>query len=446
MRDDRSITLGPSAHVVVVGAGIVGLSTATFLARRGVAATVVDRVGVAAGASWGNAGFLTPALATPLPQPSILRAGARALISPRSPLYVPLRFDPHLWRFLLGFTRNCTTARWRRGLARTIPLLRDSLAAFDDLVDGGPAAGDAGGGTRPAGARGSATSTPRDGWQLRSEPVLAACRSEEARDRVAHELDQIRRAGIDIDFELLDQTGFADVAPHVGAAVTGGVRLLGQHTIDPPRFMQALAAAADDAGVDVRAPAEVTDLTETAGGVRVTLADGSQLPGDAVVVATGAELGRLGRPFGVRRLVQAGRGYSFSVEAAVPVSAPTYFPSDKIVATPLADGRVRIAGMMEFRRHGAPIDPRRIAAIADAARRVLPAFDVEHRTDEWVGSRPVTTDGIPLIGPTRSPRVIAAGGHGMWGVVLGPRTGQLLARLLVEGTLPAELAPFDPLR
>lgn len=427
---DRLRTIGPSAHVVVIGAGVVGLSTATFLARAGVEVTVVDRVGVAAGASWGNAGFLTPALATPLPQPSILRAGVRALISPRSPLYVPLRFDPHLWRFLLGFTRQCTTARWRRALSHTIPMLRDSLAAFDDLT-GVPSDGHA---------------DESDGWRLRDQSILAACRTEVARDHVADELEAMRRAGIDVEFEVLDRAEFADVAPFVGEAITGGVRLLDQRTIDPPRFMRALGAAAVDAGVEVRAPADVTEVVDLDDAAQVTLADGSSLRGDVVVIATGAELGRLARRFGVRKTVQAGRGYSFSIDAAVPVSAPTYFPSDKIVATPLADGRVRIAGMMEFRRHGAPIDPRRIAAIADAARRVLPDFDLDTRTDEWVGSRPVTTDGIPLIGPTRSSRVIAAGGHGMWGVVLGPRTGQLVTQMLLEGALPVELAPLDPLR
>ncbi|MDD9205289.1 FAD-dependent oxidoreductase, partial [Georgenia sp. 10Sc9-8] len=92
------------------------------------------------------------------------------------------------------------------------------------------------------------------------------------------------------------------------------------------------------------------------------------------------------------------------------------------------------------------LDPRRVAAMVKAARPLLPVADLDDRRDEWVGSRPVTPDGVPLIGPTRSPRVVAAGGHGMWGVTLGPLTGQLVSELVTTGRLPSELAPFDPLR
>jgi D-amino-acid dehydrogenase len=102
--------------------------------------------------------------------------------------------------------------------------------------------------------------------------------------------------------------------------------------------------------------------------------------------------------------------------------------------------------MMEFRRPEAPLDPRRIRAIVEAARPLLRGADLDGRTEEWVGSRPCTPDGLPLNGATASPRVFAAGGHGMWGITLGPLTGKLLAEQMVTGRRPAELAPFDPLR
>src|SRR5699024_11389860 len=103
---------GPN-HVDVVGAGIVGLSTAWFLQERGVHVTVVDRTGVAAGSSWGNAGYLTPALTLPLAEPAVLSYGFKALFSPSSPVYVPFTTNPRLIRFLLDFARHCTPAQWR---------------------------------------------------------------------------------------------------------------------------------------------------------------------------------------------------------------------------------------------------------------------------------------------------------------------------------------------
>jgi glycine/D-amino acid oxidase-like deaminating enzyme len=124
---------------------------------------------------------------------------------------------------------------------------------------------------------------------------------------------------------------------------------------------------------------------------------------------------------------------------------PLYFPTQRVALTPLGS-RLRVAGMMEFRRPGEPIDPRRITAIVDAVRPFLTGVDLDERRNEWVGSRPCTPDGLPLLGVTGSPRVFVAGGHGMWGIALGPLTGQLMAHTVLKGEAPPELAPFDPLR
>lgn len=102
--------------------------------------------------------------------------------------------------------------------------------------------------------------------------------------------------------------------------------------------------------------------------------------------------------------------------------------------------------MMEFRKPEAALDKRRITAIAEAARPFLRGIDFDCREEEWVGSRPCTVDGLPLIGATRSPRVFVAGGHGMWGITLGPATGRLLAESITTGKKVPPLAPFDPLR
>ena len=102
--------------------------------------------------------------------------------------------------------------------------------------------------------------------------------------------------------------------------------------------------------------------------------------------------------------------------------------------------------MMELRRPDAALDRRRIRAIVESVRPLLRGVDLDARAEEWVGSRPVTVDGLPLIGATSSPRVFVAGGHGMWGITLGPATGRLLAEQVVTGRMPEVLRPFDPLR
>src|SRR3954453_23337038 len=121
---------GTPQHVAVIGAGMVGLSTAWFLQEAGVQVTVYDRDRVAAGASWGNAGWLTPALTAPLPEPAVLRYGLRAVLSPRSPVYLPLRADPTLARFLTGFVRHSTARAHRRGMAASVLMNERALEAF----------------------------------------------------------------------------------------------------------------------------------------------------------------------------------------------------------------------------------------------------------------------------------------------------------------------------
>ena len=413
-------------RVAVVGAGMVGLSTAWFLQQRGVHVTVYDRRHVAAGSSWGNAGWLTPALTAPLPEPAVLRYGVRAVLSPSSPVYVPLRPDPRLLRFLAGFTRHSTARRWGLGTRAYAPLNRRALAAFDELAAAGTEA-----------------------RTVAADPFLACFRTAEERAVLVEELHHLQAAGQDVKYDVLTGGEARAAEPALSPAVGSAVRLHDQRYLNPPEFTAAIAAAVHDRGGEVVEDVGVRDVRDLADGVLVELSTGEERPFDAVVLATGAWLGDLARRWGVRRIVQAGRGYSFSVAGDHLPASPVYFPTQRIACTPLSTPsgpRLRVAGMMEFRSPDAALDPRRIDAMVDATRPLLSGVDLDHRHDEWVGSRPCTTDGLPLIGATRSPRVFAAGGHGMWGIALGPLTGQLLAERIVTGVTPAELVPFDPLR
>jgi len=407
-------------HVVVVGAGMVGLSTAWFLQREGVQVTVLDREGVAAGSSWGNAGWLAPALTLPLPEPSILTAGVRAALKPASPVYVPLTLDPRLLRFLVGFARHCTPARWGRAMSVFSLANREALDAFADLHDVAEP-------TRPA------------------DPFLTAFASEPDRDVLLGEFAQVAEHGGTVDAELLTGDEVRALEPALADGVTCGVLLRGQRFVNPGRFVHALADAVRRRGGDIVVGAAVEDVVDRGWGVEVQVAGDEPMAADAAVIANGTWIGSLAWRHGVRAVVQAGRGYSFTVQPEQMPRNPVYFPTQRVACTPLGDG-FRVAGMMEFRRADAPLDPRRIHAIVDAVAPMLRGVDWEARTDEWVGSRPCTADGLPIVGRTRSPRVHVAGGHGMWGMALGPLTGRLLAAQIVRDETPALLRHLNPLR
>ncbi len=406
-------------RVVVIGAGMIGLATAWHLQERGVEVTVVDRSGVAAGSSWGNAGWLTPSLTLPLGEPSMLMAGPWQLVKPSSPLYVPL--DPRLVPFLTGFAWHSLPKQWKKSIgifAKVNPLAMD---AFHELAAGG-------------------VSEP----VTQAKPFLAGFRSDKDRAGLLREFEVVKASGGEVDYDLATGAQLREIEPTLSDAVTAGVLLHGQWFIDPPKYAESLADVVRARGGEIVTGFEVTDIVDTGSGVTVTAASGEKIDTDAVVIATGAWLGRLARKFGVKAIVQAGRGYSFSVKPEVMPTHPIYFPTQRLACTPLGD-RLRVGGMMEFKGVDAAADPRRIRLLVDTARPVFQGIDWDDRQDEWVGGRPVTTDGHALIGPTRSPRVFVGGGHGMWGIALGPLTGRILASSVVGEPDPL-LEHFNPLR
>jgi D-amino-acid dehydrogenase len=411
---------GGPRSVVVVGAGIVGLSTAWFLQERGVEVTVIDRTGVAAGASWGNAGWLAPGLAIPLNEPSVLRYGLRSLLNPAAPLHIPLSADPGLLAFLARFAAHCRWPSWRRAVRANLPLNDESLEAFDVLTANGVDA------------------------PTVDAAIIAAFQIPRQAQGLLRELRRMAEAGQPVDYVELDADQVRTHVPLVSRAVTAGVRVEGQRYVDPGGFVQALGKSVAARGATFLTT-EVIDVRTHRAGVTVRADFGDVVSADAVVMATGAWLSRLARRWGVRVPVRAGRGYSFTVPVDRPVSAPVYLPEVRVACTPY-QGALRVAGTMEFRDPDALGVPARVDAIIASARPLLAGVRWEERTDVWVGPRPVTPDGRPVIGAVRAPNVYVAGGHGMWGLAHGPVTGRLLAEQITTGKQPAALREFDPLR
>jgi D-amino-acid dehydrogenase len=406
---------------VVVGAGVVGLSTAWFLQDRGLQVTVIDRDEVGSGASWGNAGWLSPGLALPLTSPHALAEGLRGLVDPRAPLSVAARPDPRLWSFLLRFAAHCTTRHWRRALEACLPLLVESLPAYDTLSGEGVDVG------------------------ASESPIVAGFEDAREAKGLLRELALVQGIGVPMSFEELERTELQALRPQLSDRVVAGVRVDGQRYLDPARFLDQLAQAVVRRGATIRHRFRVSAVTTDGDRVSVAADSGPPVTADVAVIATGAHLSDLAGARGVRTPVRAGRGYSFTVPTDMPVAGPIYLPGARVACTPYR-GRLRVAGTMEFRSPDRPADVARADAVVASVRDLLVGVRWDERSRPWVGARPVTTDALPLVGATRQPGVYVAGGHGMWGVTLGPVTGRLLAEQITTGKQPPELLPFDPLR
>ncbi|MFF6995805.1 NAD(P)/FAD-dependent oxidoreductase [Streptomyces sp. NPDC008313] len=414
---NHRIPSGRPERVAVIGAGMVGLSTAWFLQNFGVETSVYDQGDVGSGSSWGNAGWLTPSIATPLPDPAVLKFGMRAVLDPSSPVYVPASANPRILQFLVQFARNCTQARWERAMSALVPLNEGALRAFEEME------------------------APESGVRTEAAaPLLVAYQDKNVRDALIKEFRHIAKSGQQVRYDLLSGEEARSMEPALSREVVAAIRIDGQRFLNPASFVKALAEVVERRGADIRTKSRVRAVEH---GGRGAWIDGERF--DAVVIATGARLRELARPLGVKRLVQAGRGYSFTVAVDHVPKGPVYFPAERVACSPV-DGRLRLAGMMEFRAVDAPLDRRRIDAVKNAAAPLLSGANLEDRQDEWVGSRPCTADGLPLVGRTRSPHIFVAGGHGMWGITLGPVTGKLIAEQIVSGRTPAALRAVDPLR
>lgn len=403
----------------VIGAGVAGLHTAWALTRHGAHVTVFDSADVASGASSGNAGWITPSLAYPLTSPSMLRQGIRSAIRPGSAIKVP---HPHSWQtinFLAQFTRNSTKRRWQHGVGALEGLNRHSLEAYSELAH-------------------------EIGFPVHKGSYIAGFTAEHEYVEFMESLEYSLPRGSSITISELDADAVRKREP-LSAGIGYVAEVSGEAFINPSAMCDSLAARLENTGVTITRNARIIDVHSGGRRVELTTERGDKHSFDAVVVANGAWLGGWRRRLGIRTAVQGGRGYSFIVRTPQPIERAIYFPIERIVCTPIM-GRLRISAVMDIEHPDAPFNPKRIDTIIRAAQTLMPEIDYSDREGEWVGSRPCTSDGLPLIGASALPNVYVHGGHAMWGMTQAPVSANYLADHVMSGTVDPVMAPFDPLR
>lgn len=414
----------PTSRVVIVGGGLVGLCSAWHLSRRGVEVVVLERAGVGAGASRGNAGIVA-AGHPPLNRPGKVRQSLRGLFDERSPLYVRSRRDPGVWRWLAWFARHCTRRHERHCLDTLAPLGLETLACFDAMVCGEGIACD-----------------------YRSGSYLEVCIGGRAMAKARADAGLMRARGYHP--EVMDGGHAREVEPALGPRVAGGVLFPETRILDPYRFLLGLAEAARRRGVSIREGVAARRLTVAGGAVRgVEAADGERVGADAVVLATGPFSPALAEQVGCRLPVQPGKGYHREVAVgrggAPSMRVACTNRETGIICTPL-EGRVRFVGTMEFAGHDLELNPVRLEQLTLKARAWLPTLGDAPPVSEWCGLRPMSPDGLPFVGPLGDVAGLSvAAGHGNLGLTLSAVTGQMVANQVV-GARDPRLAPFSPAR
>lgn len=363
-----------SAPVVVLGGGVVGLCTAYYLAEAGLAVEVVERRGLGSGVSRGNAGWICLSHSTPVPAPGVVRYALRSLGRPDSPLYLRPLPDPAFVRWLWRFWRSSTPAVFRRGYAAIAELNRTTFDLFDGLREAGV-----------------------DTTLTRPGMVHAFLSSAEARHHLA-----VQREMADGRYPMPDDVTTGDEARLLDAALSPGVRAAylveGEGVVDPEAFAQGLGQALTAAGVKVHENAEAVGFRTTGGQVTAVRTNLGDIPCASVVIAAGMRSSGLLGALGHRLPLQAGKGYSFSVDLDPAPRHTLYFGERRAVASPIG-GTTRIGGTMELSGNNNRLDWRRVVAVALASRHYLGRwFDdpddlVGLIRDPWVGGRPFLPTG-----------------------------------------------------
>ena len=405
------------SHTVVVGAGVIGVATAYYLARRGRKVTVLEQGDVCSGCSQGNAGQITPGH-LPLTQPGTLWRNLAWVCKPTSPLFIAPRFDLGLLGWLWRFQRACNHAHLRRATEMLCRLGAASSVLFEQLAE-------------------------ELDFGYQNQGRLEVCRSESSFRAVCQEAELLRANG----FEARRVPGreVADFEPAITAEVAGAVYFPDSGACDPQQFVLKLAAAAEALGATFRTHTDVQDLHVRDGRVTAVVTQHDRVAADAVVLACGSWTPRLARRLGLRLPIQPGKGYHLDITRPAPSPRiPVVLVEERVFATPL-DDLLRLAGTMELSGFNLIERPARLDMLSQAARRYFTGAEGAEVRSRWCHLRPMTPDGLPVIGPSRRiANAWVATGHGMLGLTQGPITGQLLADWIVDGEPRFDLAPLSP--
>ena len=409
-------------RVVIVGAGVIGLTTAWFLGRAGFSVRVVDRRKPSGGhCALGSAGMIVPSHFTPLAAPGMLRQGIRWMFRRDSPFSVRPRPSVPMARWGLKFARSC----------------REDLMEANRLV------------LRDLGLRSRRWYDELDdlwGLGLQRKGLLMLCKSARGMKEETETAGKARQ--LDIAADILDPHELSRLDSETRHDVLGGVHYPDDAWLDPGRYMSALTRACESVGVTFLWESSVQGFFGADQTTNCVIVNGRNLTTDKIVIAGGSWSPHLAKQLGVSLPVQPGKGYSLTVSGSnVRPRVSAILHEARVAVTPL-DGAVRFGGTMEIGGSPGNIDEERLKGMVDSISGYYPDFDARTCAEvpRWSGLRPCSPDGLPYIGfHKRFKNILFATGHGMLGLSLAPVTGEIIADL-ASGEKCAHLNALNPAR
>ena len=405
--------------VIVIGGGIVGLSTAYFLQQEGHKVVVFDKSSMHSGASYVNAGYLTPSHIVPLAAPGMITKGLKWMFNSSSPFYIKPRLDIDLMDWGLKFMRSCSKKHVQRSLKviKNINVLSKELYHDFDAL-------------------------PQLDFHLEDRGVLMAFQSVASEKAEAEVMREAIKLGLDVS--LIDRKQVHALQPGIDMNIAGAYLYRCDAHTTPEIFMEQLKAYLLKAAVQIHQETTVQKLQQSGTKVTSVITDKGDFIGDEVVIASGAWSQKLLKPLGINLPIQAGKGYRLNEEQPTGITMPAILMESKVAVTPMR-GFTRFSGTMEIAGVNHSIQKNRVEAIAAAAANYYPGVSISQKTKDEVkcGLRPLSPDGLPFIGRhSKYKNLSLATGHSMMGWSLGPATGKLIAELISDQKTSLDLTPF----
>lgn len=410
--------------VLIIGAGIVGLSTAYYLLESGWKVTVLEKGDARASCSIGNAGMIVPSHFTPLAAPGIVAQGIRWMFNKRSPFYLKPSLSPDLLSWGIKFLKHATARHVAQAAPSILQLNLLGKQTYEALAQ-----------------------QQEFAFGLEEKGILMLCKQEKTLEEETALARQAAQLGIDC--KVLDPEQLKQAEPEVHLDVAGAVHYTCDAHLSPPQLIEQLISAVRRRGGVLLEHSPVRGIERSANRITAVLTEKGRHTADAFVLSPGAWLGKLAGKAGLPVPLMPGKGYSFMTDAFEgKLRLPALLMEERVSITPM-NGRVRVGGTMELAGVNNKINLAKVEGIVRAVPKYYPAqkLSMPAKEEIWYGFRPCSPDGLPYLGRSRKlNNLLLAGGAGMMGLSTGPAMGKLISELINEEPTSLDLTAFTPER
>lgn len=407
--------------VIIIGGGIIGLCSAYYLQKEGHHVTVVDQSNLDSGASYVNAGYLSPSHIVPLSAPGVMKKGLKWMFNKSSPLYIKPRLDLDFLKWTWAFNKSCNP----RHVEKAAPVIKDIAVLSQELYR-------------------DISKTENIDSHYATKGLFMLCQTEKALEtevNIVHYANKLGLEAREVNVEEIKK-----LEPNVEINAIGAAYFECDHHTTPHEFMVGLKATLKNKGVQFYTNERVIDLEVNNNTIKSIKTDKKVIEADEFVLAAGSWSNMLSKKLGIKLLLQAGKGYCVNSERKTGITIPAILTEAKVAVTPM-HGFTRFAGTMEIAGINHNINQTRVDSIANATKRYYPSINLtnEEKRNAACGLRPVSPDGLPYIGKSKKcNNLTMATGHAMMGWSMGTATGKLVSEIISEQKTTLDLTHFNP--